>query len=372
MSAYHGRMTSHPTLNDTNDDGGRWQAVLDRDRQRDGTFVYAVVSTGIFCRPSCPSKRPRRERVRFYALAEAAVAAGFRPCKRCRPEALVRLDPKLDLVRRVCREIDAAEDKVPSLARLAAATGHGATYLQRTFSQVMGISPRAYFEARRLARVKVALAGGEAVAPALYGAGYGSSSRLYEKARAHFGMTPASYAKGGKGARIAFTTTASSLGRLLVAATERGLCAVSLGENDAHLEKELRCDYPLAVIDRDDGVLGASVERVLAYLDGREPHIDLPLDLRATAFQWQVWQHLRAIPAGETRSYGKIAAALGRPQAARAVGRACATNPVSLVVPCHRAVGRDGAITGYRWGKDRKRRLLAVEAARAKHKPEPA
>jgi AraC family transcriptional regulator of adaptative response/methylated-DNA-[protein]-cysteine methyltransferase len=185
-------------------------------------------------------------------------------------------------------------------------------------------------------------------------------------------MTPASYAKGGKGAQIAFTTTASSLGRLLVAATERGLCAVSLGDDDVHLEKELRCDYPLAAIERNDGMLGPAVERVLAYLDGREPHIDLPLDLRATAFQWQVWQHLRAIPAGETSSYGNIAAAMGRPRAARAVGRACATNPVSLVVPCHRAVGRDGAITGYRWGKDRKRRLLEVEAARAKRKLDPA
>jgi AraC family transcriptional regulator of adaptative response/methylated-DNA-[protein]-cysteine methyltransferase len=362
-------MTSHPTPNDAKDGGARWQAVLDRDRRRDGAFVYAVVSTGIFCRPSCPSKRPR---VRFYALAEAAVAAGFRPCKRCRPQVLASPDPKLDLVRRVCREIDAAEDKVPSLARLAAATGHGASHLQRTFSQVMGISPRAYFEARRLARVKAALAGGEAVAPALYGAGYGSSSRLYEKAPAHFGMTPASYAKGGKGAQIVFTTTASSLGRLLVAATEKGLCAVNLGDDDDLLEKELRRDYPLAEIDQDDGQLGTSVKQVLGYLDGRKPHLDLPVDLRATAFQSQVWQRLRAIPAGETRSYGAIAADLGRPRAARAVGRACATNPVLLIVPCHRAVGRDGAITGYRSGNVRKRRLLAGEAARAKRKLDPA
>ena len=342
-------------------DDQRWRAVLARDADADGLFVYAVRSTGIFCRPVCSSRRPRRKNVDFFAVAEAATRAGYRPCKRCRPEAAKPPDPALASVHGACRAIAEADDGIPSLADLGAAVGVSPHHLQRTFKRIMGISPRQYGEALRLERLKTALKDGEPVAMALYGAGYGSSSRLYEKAPAHLGMTPASYAKGGKGAEIVFAIADCALGRLLVAATTRGVCAVSLGDEDRALEDELRADYPVAAVGRDDGALAAHVEAVLAHLDGASPPPDLPLDIRATAFQWQVWQRLCAIPSGETRTYAQIAAEIGRPKAARAVGRACATNPVSLVVPCHRAVGASGSLTGYRWGVARKKEFLARE-----------
>ncbi|MDP6884400.1 MAG: bifunctional DNA-binding transcriptional regulator/O6-methylguanine-DNA methyltransferase Ada [Rhodospirillales bacterium] len=346
-------------------DDARWQAVMARDAGFDGAFVYAVETTGIFCRPSCPSRRPGRHRVAFFAVPEAAARAGFRPCKRCRPEDAPGADRTLATVRRLCRIIEEADEGIPTLATLGAKVGFSPHHLQRLFTRVMGISPRQYFEALRLSRVKGALKDGEPVSAALYGAGYGSSSRLYEKAPDHLGMTPASYAKGGKGAAISYAIAASPLGRLLVAATERGVCMVSLGDDDAALEEALAGDYPAAAIRRDDGALGERLGAVLAHLEGRRPDIRLPLDLRATAFQWQVWRRLSAIPMGETRTYGEIAADLGRPKAARAVGRACATNPVSVVVPCHRAVGADGRATGYRWGVERKKALLERERNRA-------
>jgi AraC family transcriptional regulator of adaptative response/methylated-DNA-[protein]-cysteine methyltransferase len=355
-------MTNQATQS-THDDQ-RWRAVLHRDRTYDGAFVYAVRSTGIFCRPSCPSRRPRRPQVAFFPVPEAATHAGYRPCKRCRPEDADPGDPRIDTVRRLCRAIEAADEGIPTLADLAGHVGGSPHHLQRVFKNVMGISPRRYAEALRLERLKEALKAGEAVAPALYGAGYGSSSRLYEKAPGHLGMTPASYAKGGKGASIAYAIAPCALGRLLVAATERGVCAVSLGDGDADLEAELRADYPQAEVRRDDGALAEAVASVLAAFDGdAAPHRDLPLDLRATAFQWRVWERLQAIPRGQVRTYGAIAADLGRPGAARAVGRACATNPVSLIVPCHRAVGSTGALTGYRWGVKRKQELLRMEGA---------
>ena len=345
-------------------DDERWRAVLARDGRCDGAFVYAVRSTGVFCHPSCPSRRPRRPQVTFFAVPEAAAHAGFRACKRCRPQDTPPADPRIATVRRLCRAIGDAGDGIPTLADLAARVGGSPHHLQRVFKRVMGISPRRYAEALRLDRLKDALRRGEAVAPALYGAGYGSSSRLYEKAPRHLGMTPASYARGGAGASIAYTTAACALGRLLVAATERGLCAVSLGDTDAHLEAALGADYPAAEIRRDDGALAGRLDAVLARLDGRaSPHPGLPLDLRATAFQWQVWERLQGIPRGQTRTYGEIAADIGRPGAARAVGRACAANPVSLVVPCHRAVGGGGGLTGYRWGVKRKEKLLRREGA---------
>lgn len=345
-------------------DDERWRAVLARDGRCDGAFVYAVRSTGVFCHPSCPSRRPRRPQVTFFAVPEAAAHAGFRACKRCRPQDTPAADPRIATVRRLCRAIEDAGDGIPTLADLAAQVGGSPHHLQRVFKRVMGISPRRYAEALRLDRLKGALKRGEAVAPALYGAGYGSSSRLYEKAPRHLGMTPASYARGGKGASIAYTIAACALGRVLVAATERGLCAVSLGDTDAGLEADLGKDYPAAEIRRDDGALAGRLDAVLACLDGRaSPHPGLPLDLRATAFQWQVWERLQGIPRGQTRTYGEIAADIGRPGAARAVGRACAANPVSLVVPCHRAVGGGGGLTGYRWGVKRKEKLLRREGA---------
>lgn len=270
-------------------------------------------------------------------------------------------DPRLALVGCACRLIEAAEDRIPTLAELGRSTGMSPYHLQRVFTRLVGLSPRKYGEALRLGRLKTGLKTGNGVADALYGAGYGSSSRLYEKAPAHLGMTPASYARGGRGAEIAFATAASPLGRLLVAATERGVCMVALGDNDGALERALRDDYPAAEIVSDGGWLEGPLGAVLDHLSGKLPHLDLPLDVRATAFQWRVWECLRDIPKGETRSYKDIAAALGKPGAARAVGRACATNPVAIVIPCHRAVSADGKLNGYRWGIGRKKKLLARE-----------
>ena len=343
------------------DNDQRWRAVLARDAEADGLFVYAVRSTGVFCRPVCASRRPKRRQVSFFAVPEAALRAGFRPCKRCRPEALEPPDPGLARVRKACAIVAAESERIPTLAELGARLRLSPSHLQRSFKRVMGISPRQYGETLRLERLKAALKDGEAVTSALYGAGYGSSSRLYEKAPRHLGMTPASYAKGGKGARIRFAVLGSPLGRLLVAATERGIAAVSLGDADAELEATLRADFPAAEIEPDDGALAGHAAAVLASLDGTAPSAGLALDVRATAFQWQVWERLCAIPAGETRTYKEIAAEIGKPKAARAVGRACATNPVSLIVPCHRAVGAGGRLTGYRWGVERKRALLERE-----------
>jgi AraC family transcriptional regulator of adaptative response/methylated-DNA-[protein]-cysteine methyltransferase len=350
-----------PTMTNEN----RWQAVLAHDASHDGAFVYAVRSTGIYCRPSCPSRRPGRAMVRFFELPEAAERAGFRACRRCNPKDTKSRDPQLEAVRKACRAIEAHDEGTITLAELGDAVGMSPHHFQRVFTRVMGISPRAYADARRLGRVKTLLKAGDDVTGALYEAGYGSSSRLYERANGQLGMTPATYKRGGLGARIAYTIADSALGRVLVAATAKGVCMVCLGDHDAHLEDELRHDFPAAELQRDDKALGAWVQALLRHLAGKEPHLDLPLDVRATAFQWRVWQALRAIPYGEQRSYGEIAAMLGQPKAARAVGRACATNPVALVVPCHRAVGASGDLTGYRWGVARKQALLAQERSKA-------
>ena len=345
-------------------DDRRWQAVISRDRHLDGAFVYAVRSTGIFCRPSCPSRRPRRNRVLFFTVPEAARLAGFRPCRRCHPEAVPAPDPVLERVRSACRLLEAGDEAPPKLAQLAAALGVNPHHLQRQFTRALGVSPRRYAEALRLKRLKAALKEGEPVAQALYGAGFGSSSRLYEAAPARLGMTPASYARGGRGARLGYATAASALGRVLVAATERGIAMVALGEGEDELVAALRSEYPLAEIAHDTRRLKGWLAEVLRRLTGREPDRELSLDVRATAFQARVWAELYAIPRGEVASYGEIAAAIGRPGAARAVGRACASNPVAGVVPCHRAVGGDGGLNGYAWGVERKRALIAAERRR--------
>lgn len=347
-------------------DETRWHAVLERDPAADGAFVYAVATTGIYCRPSCPSRRPRRDRVRFFARAADAEAAGFRPCRRCRPKAPA--SPAAAAVARACRVIDAHPERVPELAEIAAHVGLSPSHLQRTFVRVLGLSPRRYAEAKRLERLKDNLHAGEPVAGALYGAGFGAPSRLYEKAKAGLGMTPGSYAKGGRGAEIAFATAASPLGRMLVAATAKGIVRVAFGRDDGELEAVLRHDLPHAKIGRDRGALADSIAAVLACLDGRAEARALPLDVRATAFQWRVWRALSAIPFGETRTYAEIARAIGKSKAARAVGRACASNPVAVVIPCHRAVAADGGLAGYRWGPERKRALLAREAKAAAFK----
>jgi len=345
-------------------EAARWQAVLGRDRSRDGAFVYAVSSTGIYCRPSCPSRRPRRERVTFFDLPEAAEQAGYRPCQRCTPRRIAAADPRLERIRRACRFIEAHEG-VATLDELGAHVGLSPFHLQRTFKQVLGITPRQYGDATRLGRVRALLRAGDDVSGAIYEAGYGSSSRLYERAPSQLGMTPATYRKGGAGAHIAYALADCALGRLMVAATETGICFVALGSADTKLVTELKEEFPAADIAPGNGALAGLVRGVLAHVDGAAPGADLPLDVRATAFQWRVWQELRDIPKGQTLTYKDIAERIGRPKAARAVGRACATNPVSLVVPCHRAVRGDGGLGGYRWGLERKQALLDHERATA-------
>jgi AraC family transcriptional regulator of adaptative response/methylated-DNA-[protein]-cysteine methyltransferase len=348
----------------------RWQVVLCRDAQYDGSFVYAVRSTGVYCRPSCPSKRPRREQVVFFTMPQAAEQAGYHPCKRCNPSGASRaVEPEVELARSVCKLIEERLDEAGryTLAELGERVGVSPFHLQRVFKRVMGVSPRQYTEIRRLERLKIGLKNGDSVTKAMYDAGYTAASRLYERAQAALGMTPATYRRGAPDMSIGYTIVDCPLGKLLVAATERGVCAVSLGDSDAELEEALKKEYPAAAIQRDDAGLGEWVQLLLDYLTGHGRQAparpDLPLDVQATAFQWQVWRQLQTIPYGSTRSYAEIARALGRPGAARAVARACAANRVALAIPCHRVIREDGGLGGYRWGRERKRALLEQERA---------
>ena len=356
----------------------RWAAVRSRDRAADGAFVYAVRSTGIYCRPSCPSRKPSRSQVLFFPLPEAAEQQGFRACRRCRPRAARLRDPRVEAVARICHEIDRriladvdSDDTQLTLTALGAKVGMSAHQLERAFRTAMGITPRQYADAQRMRRLKSQLKKGENVTTALYEAGYGSSSRLYERAPGHLGMTPAAYGRGGDGMQIHYAIVGSPLGRLLVAATDRGISALYLGQSDATLRAALRKEYPRAELTPDSqsgaGNRGLRdwVEKILAHLRGQEPHLDLPTDVQATAFQRRVWEELRKIPYGATRTYTQVARAIGRPRAIRAVARACATNPTSVVVPCHRVVREDGNLAGYRWGISRKQALLEHEAAAA-------
>jgi len=337
-----------------------WAAFEARDAQADGQFVVAVLSTGIYCKPSCPARRPKRENVRFYRMAEAAERAGYRACKRCRPNDVEAANPRLAAIRKAARLIDEA-DAIPTLTMLGRAVGISPHHLQRLFTEIVGVSPRAYGEAKRVARLKADLKKGEPVAQAMYGAGYGSASRLYEKAKVELGMTPARYRKGGVGEAVRFAIKKSPLDLLLVAATERGVCMIALGEDEGKLAKALEAEFPEASLARDESGLGTYVEPIVRHLAGKLPHLDLPLDVRATAFQRRVWQELQRIPAGQTASYRDIAKRIGNPRAVRAVANACAANPVPLVVPCHRVVRSDGDLGGYRWGAKRKQALLARE-----------
>jgi AraC family transcriptional regulator of adaptative response/methylated-DNA-[protein]-cysteine methyltransferase len=339
-----------------------WDAIQRRDPQFDSQFVYGVRTTGVYCRPSCASRRPLRRNVAFFATASAAEQAGFRPCRRCRPQVTHPDDPQVDLAARVCRYLDEPRERIPTLAELSVQFHISPYHLQRTFKRVIGISPRQYADARRQERLRLQLQAGDAVTGAGYDAGYASSSSLYAQAGATLGMTPGAYRRGGP-AEIAYTIAPCPLGLLLVAATARGICKVGLGDDAAALEADLRREFPAATARRDDAALGPWIAAILAHLRGEQPHLDLPLDIRATAFQRKVWEALRAIPYGETRSYTEVARGIGQPAAQRAVARACATNPVALVIPCHRVVREDGGLGGYRWGLARKRALLAGEQA---------
>ncbi|UCH24682.1 MAG: bifunctional DNA-binding transcriptional regulator/O6-methylguanine-DNA methyltransferase Ada [Trueperaceae bacterium] len=348
---------------DTPPDAGDhyWQAVLARDSAMDGVFVYAVSSTGIYCRPSCPSRKPGRANVLFFPHAHDAQKAGYRACNRCRPESDSADDTRAELVKAVCRHI---EDHLPSTLTLKELGEHfnmSPYHLQRTFKKHLGISPKAYTDACRLRAVKGALQEGDDISGALYDAGFGSASRLYSKADKIIGMTPGTYRQGGVATHIWYTTRPCSLGYVLVAATDRGICSVQLGDSVAELETSLQDEFNRATIGRDEAGLASWVTSVLEHLEGRHSELDLPLDLHATAFQHQVWEALQDIPYGETRSYRDIAESVGRPTATRAVARACATNKVAVVIPCHRVVRSDGDLGGYRWGVERKAKLLRKE-----------
>lgn len=342
-------------------DDARWEAVSARDTRFDGQFVFAVSSTGIYCRPSCPSRRPKRERVSFFQLPEAAEQAGYRACLRCQPRKARAADPQLEMAQQVCRLIENSAGEPITLSRLSEQTGVSSFHLQRTFKSVMGITPKDYAQAWRVNRFKQGVRNGDGITNATYDAGFGSSSRLYEGASAELGMTPATYGKGGRGARINYAVAETPLGHLLVAATMNGVCSVMLGDSAASLVANLANEFPAAEIQQDEKALRSSVDAVVKHLRNKTPHIDLPLDIRATAFQRQVWEVLRTIPRGETYSYSEVAKAIGRQKSVRAVARACATNPVALVVPCHRVIREDKSLGGYRWGLERKKRLLDRE-----------
>ena len=349
----------------------RWQAVLDRDRSLDGTFVFGVSSTGIFCRPSCPAKRPRRQNVSFFEHSLEAEQAGYRACLRCRPKA-VDGNPQSALVRAMCRYIEQhitdqhiIEDRL-TLSLLAKEFRRSPFHLQRTFKSVLGVSPKAYIDACRLRQVKQNLQAGHSVTTALYAAGYGSSSRLYERTATQLGMTPEKYRRGAVAAVVRYTivryTLASSpLGRMLIAATDKGICAINFADSDQQLVQGLIREFPFAVRRRDDAAMFQWRENLSRLIQGQETNPSLPLDIRATAFQRRVWECLQRIPRGETRSYSAVAKKIGMPKATRAVARACASNPVAVAIPCHRVIREDGELGGYRWGIERKEQLLAME-----------
>lgn len=340
----------------------RWGAVVARDAARDGEFVFAVSSTGVYCRPSCPARRPRRENVRFFSRVEEAEKAGFRACLRCRPRAMSG-NPQSDFAKEVCRYIEQHLEEPVTLARLSKVFGQSPFHLQRRFKAAVGVTPREYADSSRLRLLKRNLQAGDNVTRAMYDAGYGSSSRLYEKTASHLGMTPDRYRRGAIAATIRYALTDSPLGRMLIAATERGVCAIQFGRTDGELIEGLKHEFPFAVRKADGEGLQAWTEAVISKMSGQQLNAALPLDIRATAFQRQVWTYLQSIPFGATRSYGEVAKGIGQPTASRAVARACATNPVAVEIPCHRVVRGDGSASGYRWGVNRKKALLDMERA---------
>ncbi len=339
-----------------------WEAVRRRDPTYDGAFFVAVKTTGVYCRPSCASRPAKRENVSFFSSVEAAERAGFRACKRCRPDRLGASDPQVEAVRRACEKIASAEE-APSLADLAAGAGLSPFHFHRVFKKVAGVTPKAFAAEMRARRAAENLSTAGTVTEAIYDAGFNSSSRFYETAAARLGMTPTAVRRGGEGARIRFAVGQSSLGAVMVAATEKGVSAIMLGDDPDALVRALQDRFPRAALVGGDATFERMVAAVVGLVEAPGQRLDLPLDIRGTAFQQQVWQALRAIPPGRTATYGEIAEAVGRPKAVRAVAQACAANPLAVAIPCHRVVRTDGDLSGYRWGVERKRKLIDREAA---------
>jgi AraC family transcriptional regulator of adaptative response/methylated-DNA-[protein]-cysteine methyltransferase len=338
-----------------------WEALETRDTHMDGVFLYAVITTGVYCRPTCPSRRPRRENVIFFQRRDAAERAGFRPCMRCKPECERTRDAQSELVEKICRYLEHHLDEAVTLDGLSRQLNLSPFHLQRTFKAATGITPRAYADFCRLESFKGGLREGRSVTNALYDAGYGSSSRLYERAASQLGMTPAAYQRGGPGLEIRYDVLDTPAGMLLVAATGKGVCAIQFGSSAKKLEESVRAEFPAAKVRRNPDFLSAWASQLRGHLSGRLHSLDIPLDIQATAFQRRVWEYLQTIPYGSTQSYGEIANKIRQPRAARAVARACASNPVAVVIPCHRVVRGDGVTGGYRWGEERKRKLLRME-----------
>ncbi len=339
-----------------------WQALACRDATYDGVFFFGVRTTGVFCRPGCPSPVPKRENVVFAFSAATLQRAGFRACRRCRPGEPERPDASVSAVVRLCRFIEESSG-MPTMMELAECAGMSESAVGRLFGEALGVTPREYADAHRRERFRKALRRGADILDATYDSGYGSSSRVYEGSNGHLGMTPRTYRDAGKGQRIGFTISETPLGYLLVAATTKGISAVKLGDDADALLTELRHEFSRADLHEGDGELSSWTDSLVGYLSGRLPWPELPYDVRATAFQRRVWEHLHRIPVGETVHYSEVAERLGRPTATRAVARACATNPVALVVPCHRVVPKGCGLAGYRWGIERKRKLLDLEGA---------
>lgn len=355
-------MTSNdPTLLSFTTDEDRWAAVLRRDRRADDAFFYSVQTTGVYCRPSCPSRSARREHVRFHTTREAAERAGFRPCRRCRPSEPALSNQRAATVAQACRAIETTEE-TPSLDDLARSAGMSRFHFHRIFKSVTGVTPRAYATQHRARRVRGELSRSKTVTDAIYGAGFNSNGRFYETSSQTLGMTPTKFRSGGKGESIRFAVGECALGLILVAATARGVCAIMLGDDPARLVRELEDRFPKARLIGGDQDFERWMAKIVGFVEAPALGLDLPMDVRGTAFQQRVWQALRAIPVGSTASYTEIAERIGAPKAVRAVAQACASNPVAVAIPCHRVVRQSGALSGYRWGVERKRALLEREA----------
>jgi AraC family transcriptional regulator, regulatory protein of adaptative response / methylated-DNA-[protein]-cysteine methyltransferase len=342
-------------------DAQRWSAVATRDRDADGVFFYAVKTTGVFCRPSCASRQPRAENVEFFSDVQQARSAGYRDCKRCQPAGLPR---EIEIVNRACAVLERDPQQRLTLAQLSDAVHVSPFHLQRLFKRVVGVSPRQYQAAQRGAALRDALRQGADVTRATVDAGFGSPSRMYDTAPVELGMAPSAYRRKGAGRRVRYAVASTQLGRVLVAATDKGICKIAFGQDEATLSAELHREFANAELHEDEAALAPFIEQIHAYLGGSRQRIELPLDITPTAFQQRVWDALRRIPYGETRSYSEIARAVGSPAAVRAVANACASNPVALAIPCHRVLHKDGSLSGYRWGTQRKATLLENEAQR--------